>query len=118
MLSCMLGCVAGCASKPVVFHAYADGTFAWWDLKLYADQTFDMYLAAASYEGKYELDADTILLEYHEGPRQPAPPAFCIYPQEGIIRSMERDSLGHWVKGEVSHWMQVMEDHRTGDAAR
>lgn len=78
---------------------------------MYADQTFDMYLTAADFQGSYALSGDTIWLHYSGAAPDASnlPPAFLIDRSNGTISNLvvEHDSL----IPDGRYWMQITEDH-------
>ncbi len=69
--------------KPQILHAFSDSFAASWELKLYQDRTFYLYLPVSDNSGKYHINGDTIHLEYTENKQG-------VWPRQFLIDTLRR----------------------------
>ena len=72
-----------------MLYAFSDSFATSWELKLYQDATFYMYLPVSDNSGRYHINGDTIHLAYTENKAGLWPKMFVIDTLKKTVTSMD-----------------------------
>ena len=94
---------------PIILGAFSDNAFAMWGLTLYKDGTFQETLPASHNEGRFILQADTIVLDRNQKSNE-LPQAYLLNRKKQTICELTRAGKRWMLEPMNGNWSAIQID--------